>query len=53
MKRLNNVRLSEETSVQVPSLEYLNIKLLLALQIFKATRIHIWFVAISVLAKIL
>ena len=33
--------------------ECLNTKLLLELQIFKATRIRIWFVAISVLAKIL
>ena len=51
---LNNIRLSQEISVQVPSLqEYLNTKLLLVLQIFKATCIRIWFAAISVLAKIL
>ena len=40
--------------MQVPSLqEYLNTKLLLVLQIFKATCVRIWFVAISVFAKIL
>ena len=40
--------------MQVPSLqEYLNTKLLLVLQILKATCIRIWFVAISILAKIL
>ena len=54
MRILNNIRLSQEISVQVPSLqEYLNTKLLLVLQIFKATCIRIWFVGISVLAKIL
>ena len=38
--------------MQVPSLqEYLNTKLLLVLQIFKTTCIRIWFVAISILAK--
>ena len=38
--------------MQVPK-EYLNSKLLLVLQIFNNTCIHIWFVAISVLSKIL
>ena len=46
-------RLSEEISVQVRSLENLNTKLILVLKIFKTTCIHIWFVAISVFAKIL
>ena len=54
IRRLNNVKLSKEISVRVPSLqEHLNTKLLLVLQIFKATYVRIWFVAISVLAKIL
>ena len=51
MKRLSNIRIKQEISVQVPSLqEYV---ILLVLQIFKSTCIRIWFVAISVLAKIL
>ena len=54
MRILNNVRSSEEISVQVPSLqEYVNTKLLLVLKIFEATCIRIWFVAISALEKIL
>ena len=54
MKRSNNIRLSQEILVQVPSLqEYLNTKLLLVLQVFKATCSRIWFVAISILARIL
>ena len=54
MERLNNIRLSQEISVQVHSLqEYLNTKLLLVLQIFKATCSCILFVAISVLTQIL
>ena len=54
MERLINIRLSWEISVQVHSLqEYLNTKLLLVLQIFKATCICILFVAISVLTQIL
>ena len=54
MRILNNVRSSEEISVQVPSLqEYVNTKLLLVFKIFEATCIRIWFVAISALEKIL
>ena len=49
MRRLNNIRLSKKILVK----ECLNTKLLLVLQIFKATCIRIWFVAILVLAKIL